>query len=1276
MPRRLQFLIAEDNSDDAQLLLSALRQEGFDFDHQIVASENEYLAHLRPDLDIILADYAIPRFGAMKALELLQERGLEIPFIIVSGAIGEDQAVAAMKLGAADYLLKDRLGRLGPAVEQALEQARLRQQRRQAEEELRSTHTLLRQLLEHSPAVIYALKVEGQTVAPQLVSDYVTALLGFSVPEAMHYDWWVGQLHPEDRDRAVASISETLTDGASLTEYRLRHKDGTFRWVEDKRRLIRDARGQPVELVGISTDISERKHAEEFLRHASRQNAGRQKAGMRKELAVILAVSAAVFGYLFFADPFQAPIKALILKYLDWIDDVFEVQTLVLVGLIVFLYRRWRGFLNQASQQLQIQEALQTLHGELDKRVQQRTAELARMNEALRTEIAGHQQTEDARRESEERFRQVVQNIEEVFWMVSVPTGEMLFVSAAYEKIWGRTCQSLYAEPKAWLDAVHPEDRDRVLRAAQTKQVAGTYREEYRIIRPDGEIRWISDRAFPVYDAQGVVYRVAGVAEDITQHRQAREELQLFRNLVDQSTDTFEIIDPETARFLDVSARGPADLGCTRDEYLALRVFDIDPGMTPSIWAGAVERMRSSGSIQRESSHRRMDGTLYPIEVSAKLVRLEREYVVATIRDITVRKQAEEHLHEREAMLANAQRIGRMGSWSLDLRSGRLTWSDATCDLFGIAPGEFDGTFDHFWSFVLPEDRPPCDAEHTRISPAHPTLDAEYRIRRPDGEVRWMYERGNIEFDAAGNQVRRSGMVMDITERKRAEHRVQELAAMLDLAHDAIFVRRFSDQVISFWNKGAERLYGWTSQEAIGRNVVDLNLVTPEKLQSIQSALLQTDGWRGEIKQAAKDGRSITVSTRATLVRDARGEPELVLVINTDTTGQKELEARFLRAQRMESIGTLASGVAHDLNNILAPILMSATLLRRQLSPEAHRDIVETIELSASRGAQVVKQVLTFGRGVDGERRPMQVASVIKELVKMMSETFPKDIVVQSSLPHDLWLVVGDATQLHQVLLNLFVNARDAMPHGGELRVFASNCELDETHAGMLPGATPGPNVLLEIRDRGTGIPPEIREQIFDPFFTTKEPGMGTGLGPSTVLGIVKSHGGHVGVISEPGEGTTFQIHLPAVRDAAADVADATLDAPPLGHGECVLVVDDEERVRKSVRMVLEAHGYTALLASDGIDALAVFAKHHGTIAVVLTDLMMPHMDGVAFIRAVRRIAPRVPIVASTGLGTKKQLAELKQTNINALLTKPYGVESLLCTIRDVLSGTPSDSPV
>lgn len=511
-------------------------------------------------------------------------------------------------------------------------------------------------------------------------------------------------------------------------------------------------------------------------------------------------------------------------------------------------------------------------------------------------------------------------------------------------------------------------------------------------------------------------------------------------------------------------------------------------------------------------------------------------------------------------------------------------------------------------------------------------------------------------------------IAVETTARRRAEARVRDQAAMLDQAHDAIIVRELESRRITYWNRGAERLYGWTAEEAIGREISELIFVDHSIPDLIATKLRETREWHGEHRHRTKDGRELIVRGHATLVRDGDGQPGSVLVINYDVTEQKNLEAQMLRAQRLESIGTLASGVAHDLNNILSPIMMSAPLLRQDL-PAVQRDsIVATIEKSAARGAQIVRQVLTFGRGLEGERKPMQLGELLEELGHLVRETFPKDVTVEMVNDAELWPVIANATQLHQVLLNLSVNARDAMSAGGALRISASNLLVDESYVSMLPQAKEGPYVQVEVSDTGCGIPPAILERIFDPFFTTKGVGKGTGLGLSTVFGIVHAHGGFLSVSSVVGKGSRFQVFLPAISSPAIGLEKTpAMTLSPSGRGETVLVVDDEETVLRAAESVLRESGYEVLVAGDGVQALAVFAMNADRISVVLTDVMMPKMDGVVLTRALLKMQRGLPIIAATGLGEEGQRSELQSLGVTTILDKPFGADTMLEAVHSAL---------
>ncbi|MEH2424606.1 MAG: response regulator [Nostoc sp.] len=507
-----------------------------------------------------------------------------------------------------------------------------------------------------------------------------------------------------------------------------------------------------------------------------------------------------------------------------------------------------------------------------------------------------------------------------------------------------------------------------------------------------------------------------------------------------------------------------------------------------------------------------------------------------------------------------------------------------------------------------------------------------------------------------------------LRDRKLAQEKIREQAALLDVTTDAICVRDLNNQII-FWNKGAETLFGWRATEAWGKNASELLFDEPSP--EIEAALLQVISkgkWQGELTKLTKTDKEILVASRWSLVCDEQGKPKSILTVDTDITEKKLLEAQLFRAQRLESIGTLASGIAHDLNNILTPILAGAQLLPLKFPnvDERTRHLLEILEINARRGADLVKQVLSFARGVEGKRITLQLRHLIVELAKILKETFPKSIEVITDVPQDLWMVSGDSTQLHQVLMNLCVNARDAMGNGGSLSISAENLLIDENYARMNLEAKEGPYIVITVFDTGVGIPREILDRIFEPFFTTKDVGKGTGLGLSTVLGIIKSHGGFVTVYSEPESGTSFKVYLPAVEGMETLSLE---DMPPqTGHGELILVVDDETAIQEITRISLEAHNYKTIIASDGIEAIALYAQNRDKISAVLIDIMLPSLDGLTAIRTMQKINPKVRIIASSGLMSDNKLNAVAAIGVNTFLSKPYTVNELLLSLQKVLS--------
>ena len=497
------------------------------------------------------------------------------------------------------------------------------------------------------------------------------------------------------------------------------------------------------------------------------------------------------------------------------------------------------------------------------------------------------------------------------------------------------------------------------------------------------------------------------------------------------------------------------------------------------------------------------------------------------------------------------------------------------------------------------------------------------------------------------------------------------LAGILASAMDAIVTVDENQRIVLF-NAAAEKMFRCPAQDALGQS---LDRLIPQRFQAAHREHIHVFGETNVTQRAMgktralfglrSDGEEFPIEASISQI-DADGH-RLFTAIIRDISDKKRLEAQFLRAQRMESIGTLAGGIAHDLNNVLSPILTAVELLQMRLTDESSQRLLNILYTNALRGSDMIKQVLSFARGVEGEQIPLQPTHLIKEIIKILTDTVSKNIEIAFSISPDLWSVSGDATQLHQVLMNLCVNARDAMPHGGKLRIEAENVEIDEHYARMYVEAKPGKYVSITVVDTGQGISEQNLSKIFDPFFTTKEYGRGTGLGLSTVAGIVRSHGGFINVYSEPGRGAQFKVYLPAIESVQASPAKASRRDLPAGNGELILVIDDENGIREVAKETLSAFGYRVLVASDGAEAMAVFAAHKNEVKMVITDMMMPYMDGPATIRALRRLDSKVKIIATSGLKAEDKIVEAAQMGVKTFLPKPYTAEKLLNMIAATL---------
>ena len=797
---------------------------------------------------------------------------------------------------------------------------------------------------------------------------------------------------------------------------------------------------------------------------------------------------------------------------------------------------------------------------------------------------------EQALRQSEAKFRSLAENLHAVVWMASPNSSQNFYISPAYEKIWGREAQNLSVSSSSWIEAVYPEDREVVEQKLEQETLGQPTNVEYRIVRPDGEVRWIWDRSFAVAGEGEESDYFCGIAEDISDRKMSEEAL-LRRT-----------------RQLQVLSRATRQLNTVLETPSVLR----------TLIAAAMELVGATAGSAG-------------LAIAGKIVLAE--------------------YHQKEEIramdIAFEQGFSALADWMMQTKMPYFT-NDAAIDPH------------------VREMRAALDIQNLAIVPIFSRKD----------ELLGCLELHNKEYGTFSDRditllqglIASAAIALENTqmfeECKQAEQKIREQAALLDVATDAIFVRDL-DNTILFWNKGAERLYGWQAAEAQGKNSGDLLCKKDSTTQQVAwKTTIESGSWQGELNKVTKDGKEILVESHWTLVRDDAGNPKSILIVDTDITDKKQLEAKFLRAQRLESLGTIASGIAHDLNNILTPILAVAQLMPLKLPnlDEQSQRMLLMLETNAKRGAELVKQILSFARGSEGKRTGVQLKHLLLDIEQIAKRTFPKTIEIEMDIAEDLWMVYADATQLHQVLMNLVVNARDAMLYGGNLQIYAANVTIDESYAKMNLDAKVGAYTAIAVADTGVGIGSEIIDRIFDPFFTTKEVGKGTGLGLSTVLGIVKSHGGFVEVSSQVGSGSQFKVYLPASEEVFTPAA-AEMELL-LGNGELILIVDDEAAIREITKVTLESHNYQVLTASDGIEAIALYAEHMDSIAVVLMDMMMPTMDGAIAIRTLRKINPQVKIIAMSGMADSIAIANAAGIGIKKFLPKPFTAKELLIALQ------------
>jgi two-component system cell cycle sensor histidine kinase/response regulator CckA len=789
-----------------------------------------------------------------------------------------------------------------------------------------------------------------------------------------------------------------------------------------------------------------------------------------------------------------------------------------------------------------------------------------------------------------------------------------------------------------------------------------------------------------------------------------------FRALLESAPDAVVIVDGDGNISL-VNQQTEKMFGYRREELLGKPVEMLVPELLRHAHArhrtaySSRPRTRSMGAGLQLSGLRK-DGTQLPVEISlSPVANADGFEVFSTIRDISSTRQLEEELRnakkdlelrvkQRTAELAKtvqalekemaghraakdalAREHDRAKSY-LDIaevmllaldRSGRIVLINKKgLRLLGYKESQLRGK-DWFDTCMPERNRAGARQVFDKLVSGEEVNSAEYPVLTRNGEERLVIWNNTLVRDGIGNVLGTLSSGEDVTERRRSEEAVKRLAAIVESSNDAIIGETLDGMILS-WNGGAERLYGYSASEAIGHPIT---MIAPPERHVEMAELLERlkrgehirhfETWR-----VAKDGRRVDISLSVFLLRDGDGKPVAAANIARDITERKRLEEQLRQAQKMEAIGRLAGGVAHDFNNLLGVVQgESELLLAEKEIPERHRVAVGSIREAAERAASLTRQLLVFSRKQVLELQVLKLNQVLDGVEKTVRQIAGPEIAVQFKRAEDLACVRADPARILQVILNLVVNARDAMPGGGRIGVETANVTLDEAYAATHTGTSAGPHVMVSVADNGPGMSPEVLSHIFEPFYSTKDGEESLGLGLATAYGIVQQSGGSIWPYSEPGRGTTFKIFLPAATDATAPAEEgkAAAESPEeFPHGsETVLVVDDSRLLRHVTGEFLTRLGYTVLAAEDGENALAVAQKHDGEIHLLLTDLAMPGMNGQQLGQRMQAARPSIKVLYTSGYAGSVLKDHTLPEGGDSFLEKPFTWQNLATKVRQLL---------
>lgn len=1048
--------------------------------------------------------------------------------------------------------------------------------------------------------------------------------------------------------------------------------DGVVRTFSTIKTPVFDQDGQPILLVGVLRDISDRKQLELSLQ-ASELKLSQILDRTIASITVFRIFANRDWDYEYFTSGceklFGYKCQELIADKLLWMSRVFPpdretillpmFDTLLIEGHTTAEYRfyhkdgslRWISSAYAAEQIAPDCWRITTLCQDITDR---KTAEIALQ-------------------ESEARLRLALDISKASAWEHNLQTDQVFFTSTITPELYPQV--RTYAESLA---LVHPDDLETVLRANQEAIAqGGTFQFEHRVL-VEGQVpqvRWMQVSGQIVRDNRGVPMRTVGMSIDITERKQAELQLRELNKALCNTVEGISRIDQQ-GNYTFVNEAYADMLGYEPAEMIGLNwQVTVHPAEL-ELARATYEQMQSTGKAKLKTRGIRKDGAVLHCRLVFVAVYDSqdcfighycfREDITEKVQLKTDRAKAELALRESEERFRTLSAAAPIGICQTDPDGNCLYTNARWQEMSGLS---FEDSLGQGWlQAIYPDDRSTLAAAWVAYVRGECDDLPDFRLLTPKGEIRWVSACVGAIKSPTGEIIGYVSTDEDITERKQAEQALQDsqqrFQTILDNSPTAIYLLDLQNNFLLV-NRICAAMVSLTPEDLLGKNIYEF---WPREIADGFAANNRTVFETGQLLQVEEvvphlNGQQRTYITVKFPLCDATGNPYAICGISTDISEKKELESQFLRAQRLESIGTLASGIAHDLNNMLTPILVSSQLLQRQLPDGRPQELLKIMEANARRGADLIRQVLTFARGAEGKRMPLQIKNLLMEIQQICERTFPKSITIALDVSSTFSTILADPTQLHQVMMNLCVNARDAMPAGGHLHLRLEDLCIDETYARFL-ALQSGAYIVITVSDTGTGIAPEVLERIFDPFFTTKAVGQGTGLGLSVAEGIIRSHDGIITVESEVGHGSQFKLYLPAATTSPTQVLPEQNNSQ--GQGELILVVDDEANLLTITKTVLEDHNYRVITAPNGIAALSSYVQHQHEIRVVLMDMMMPEMDGSTTIAVLKKINPQIKIIACSGLSSLLRQDNLR-VGINASLAKPYTADELLTIVAQVL---------